>query len=104
MVCDPQSYAYGSSVVREGDYLHFVTRSDNDNIIIITREQRNVYHYLVTFSYLMLFYSAVVFIFVNGRRAGKRSLRIRLPKNSFRRKITYLITSSLVVSLICMGF
>lgn len=104
MVCDPQSYAYGSSVVKEGDYLHFVTRSENDNIIIITREQRNVYHYLVTFSYLMLFYSAVAFIFVNGRRIGKRSLRIRLPKNSFRRKITYLITSSLVVSLICMGF
>ena len=104
MVCNPDSYFHGTSVVKEDRYIHFVTRSENDNIIIITREKRKVYHYLVTFSYLMLFYSAVVFIFVNGRRVGKRSLRIRLPKNSFRRKITYLITSSLVVSLICMGF
>ena len=104
MVCNPDSYRYGVSVVREGDYLHFVTRGDNDNIIIITREKRNVYHYLVSFSYLMLFYSFMVFMFVNVRKVGKRSLRIKLPKNSFRRKITYLITSSLVVSLICMGF
>ena len=104
MVCNPDDYAFGTSVVKEEDHLHFVTRSDNDNIIIITREKRNVYHYLVSFSYLMLFYSGVAFMFVNGRKLGKRSLRIRLPKNSFRRKITYLITSSLVVSLICMGF
>ena len=104
MVSDPGNYAYGTSVVKEDNYLHFVSRSDNDNIIIITREKRNVYHYLVSFSYLMLFYSGVAFMFVNVRKVGKRSLRIRLPKNSFRRKITYLITSSLVVSLICMGF
>ena len=104
MICNPDSYRHGTSVVKEGDYLHFVTRGDNDNIIIITREKRNIYHYLVSFSYLMLFYSAVAFIFVNGRKVGKRSLRIKLPKNSFRRKITYLITSSLVVSLFCMGF
>ncbi len=104
MICNPDDFLHGSSVVKEDDYLHFVTRSDNDNIIIITREQRSIYHYLVSFSYLMLFYGGVASLFVNGRRIGKRSLRIRLPKNSFRRKITYLITSSLVVSLICMGF
>ena len=104
MLCNPDSYAHGSSVVKEDKYLHFVTRFDNDNIIIITREQRNIYHYLVTFSYLMLFYAGIAFVVVRGRRIGKRSMRVRFPKNSFRRKITYLITSSLVVSLVCVGF
>jgi hypothetical protein len=104
MVCNPDSYPLGASVVKEDKYLHFVTRFDNDNIIIITREQRNVYHYLVSFSYLMLFYAGFAFVFVRGRNIGRRSMRIRLPKNSFRRKITYLITTTLVVSLICMGF
>lgn len=104
MVCNPDSYPLGSSVVKEDKYLHFVTRFDNGNIIIITREQRNVYHYLVSFSYLMLFYAGFAFVFVRGRNIGRRSMRIRLPKNSFRRKITYLITTTLVVSLICMGF
>ena len=105
MVCNPDNYAHGFSVVKEEDHLHFVTRADNDNIIIITRERRSVFHYLVSFSYLMLFYSAIASIFIRGRRLGRRrSMRIKLPKNSFRRKITYLITLSLVVSLICMGF
>lgn len=104
MVCNPDDYAHGFSVVKEEDNLHFVTRGNNDNIIIITRERRSIFHYIVSFSYLMLFYSAIASLFIRGRRLGRRrSLRIRLPKNSFRRKITYLITVSLVVSLICMG-
>lgn len=103
MLCNPDDYPHGSSVVKEDRHLHFVTRAENDNIIIITRDKRSIYPYLVSFSYLMLFYSGLLFIFMRGRRIGKRSLKLRLPKNSFRRKITYLITISLVVSLICMG-
>lgn len=104
MVCNPQEYEPGFSVVKDNDNLHFVTRAENDNIIIITREKRSILPYLVSFSYLMLFYSGILFLFIRSRRAGKRNLRIRLPKNSFRRKITYLIVISLVVSLISMGF
>lgn len=105
MVCNPDNYPLGFSVVKEDKHLHFVSRGDNDNVIVITRERRNVYHYLVSFSYLMLFYSGFSFIFIRGRHMGRRrNIRIKLPKNSFRRKITYLITVSLVVSLISMGF
>jgi hypothetical protein len=105
MVCNPDDYPHGFSVVKEDRHLHFVSRGDNDNVIVITRERRNVYHYLVSFSYLMLFYSGFSFLFIRGRHLGRRrNIRIRLPKNSFRRKITYLITVSLVVSLISMGF
>lgn len=104
MVCNPDEYRSGFSVVKDKEYLHFVTRSENDNIIVITREKRSIIPYLVSFSYLMLFYSGIIFIFVRGRRLSKKNLRIRLPQNSFRRKITYLITVSLVVSLISMGF
>lgn len=103
-VCNPDKYKMGFSVVKEDKNLHFVTRADNDNIIIITRHKRSAYPYIVSFSYLMLFYSGIITLFIRGRRIGKRSLRSNLPKNTFRRKITYLITSSLVVSLICMGW
>ncbi len=104
MVCNPDDHEPGFSVVKDEDNLHFVTRAENDNIIIITREKRSIIPYLVSFSYLMLFYSGILFLFIKSRRVGKRNLRIRLPKNSFRRKITYLIIISLVVSLISMGF
>ena len=103
MVCDPQKYQKGFSAVKEDNYLHFVTRADNDNVIIISRERRNIYHYIVSFSYLMLFYTAVALIFIRGRRLARRNLRLKLPKNSFRRKITYLTTVSLVITLVCMG-
>ena len=104
MVCNPDDYRHGFSVVKDEDNLHFVTRAENDNIIIITRNKRSFIPYVVSFSYLMLFYSGILFLFIRSRRVGKRNLRIRLPKNSFRRKITYLIVVSLVVSLISMGF
>lgn len=104
MVCNPHEYKQGFSVVKTENNLHFVTRGENDNIIIITRDKRSFIPYLVSFSYLMLFYSGILFMFINSRRVGERHLRIRLPKNSFRRKITYLIVGSLVVSLISMGF
>lgn len=104
MVCNPDEYKSGFSVEKEEDYLHFVSRAENDNVIIITRERRSIYHYLVSFSYLMLFYSGVLFIFIRGRRLSKRRIKIKLPKNSFRRKITYLIIISLVFALVCMGF
>ncbi len=103
MVCNPDDYTPGFSVEKDARNLHFITRAENDNIIIITREKRSIFPYLVSFSYLMLFYSGILFLFVRGRRMSKKNLRIRLPKNSFRRKITYLITISLVVSLISMG-
>ncbi len=104
MVAAPDSYRTGFSVVKDKKFLHFVIKSENDNIIIITREKRSIVPYLVSLSYLILFYSGIMFLFVRGRRLSNKNIRIRLPKNSFRRKITYLIIISLVVSLICMGF
>lgn len=104
MVCNPDSYKPGFSVVKDDKFLNFVTRAENDNVIIITREKRSIIPYMVSFSYLMLFYSGIMFLFARSRSLSKRNINIRLPKNSFRRKITYLITISLVVSLISMGF
>lgn len=104
MVCNPDEYRQGFSVVKDESYLHFVTRAENDNLIIITRANRSIVPYLVSFSYIMLFYSGIMFLFARTRSMGRRNMRITLPKNSFRRKITYLITVSLVVSLISMGF
>lgn len=93
----------GFSTMAKDGYLHFVNRSPDGNIILISRPQRAVFPYIVSFSYLMLFYGALLFVFVRLRRIKKNAIRIKLPKNSFRRKITYLLITSLVVALICMG-
>lgn len=103
MVLNSEEYGLGFSTLSKDGYLHFISRSNDDSVIIISRKQRAVFPYIVSFSYLMLFFSALLFIFMRLRRIKKRAMRIKLPKNSFRRKITYLLTTSLVVALICMG-
>ncbi len=96
-------FAEGFSTMVKDGYLHFINRSSDDSLIIISRAKRAVFPYIVSFSYLMLFYGSLLFLFIRLRRIKKRAIRIKLPKNSFRRKITYLIIMSLVLALICMG-
>ena len=84
-------------------HLHFINKFPSDNIIVISRPKRDIFIYFISFSYLALFFSAMFFIFLRMRRVNKRALSMRLPKHSFRRKVNYLLTFSLVVSLLCMG-
>lgn len=93
----------GFSTFVKDDYLHFVNKFSTDNLIVISRPQRDIFVYVISFSYLMLFFSAMFFLFIRMRRINKQVLRMRLPKNSFKRKVTYLLTFSLVISLLCMG-
>ena len=52
---------------------------------------------------MMLFYLLIAIIFLRLRRAKKNLSRLRIPKNSFRRRVTMLITTSLVLALAFMG-
>lgn len=100
---DSQDYKEGFSTLVKDKYLHFINKFSADNLIVISRPKRDLFIYFVSFSYLMLFFSAIIFLFMRIRRIRKRAIRMKLPKNSFRRKITYLLTMSLVISLLCMG-
>ena len=88
--------------IKDG-HLHFINKFPSDNVIVISRPKRDVFIYFISFSYLVLFFSALFFIFLRMRRINKRVLRLRMPKHSFRNKVNYLLTFSLVISLLCMG-
>ena len=63
------TYDKGFSETRTQDgYLHYINVSSADNIIIISRPMRTFYVYVVSFSYLMLFYSAILFLTVRMRK------------------------------------
>ncbi len=100
---DFTDYPDGFSTFTQDGYLHFANKFSSDNLIIISRPKRDMFVYLVSFSYLVLFFSAMFSIFVRMRLINKRALKMRFPKNSFRRKVTYLLTFSLVISLLCVG-
>ena len=100
---DASQYSDNFTTSVKDKHLHFINKFPSDNIIVISRPKRDIFIYFISFSYLALFFSAMFFIFLRMRRVNKRALSMRLPKHSFRRKVNYLLTFSLVVSLLCMG-
>lgn len=96
-------YKEGFSTHREKNYLHFINKMPLGDIIIVSRPARTFFPYLVSFSYIMLFYLSFAVIFLRLRRAKKNLRRLNIPKNSFRRRVTTLITTSLVLALLFMG-
>ncbi|HHV02418.1 MAG: ATP-binding protein [Bacteroidales bacterium] len=90
----------GFSLHRENKSLHFYYKTEN-KVLIITRPQRSPLPYLVSLSYLFLFYG-LIFAVVLGL-LKENDLRINLPRNSFRRKITFLLVGLLVVALVLMA-
>lgn len=85
-----------------GGYLHFINKISDESCIIISRPVRSIIPYLVSFSYMVLFYALILFGLTRLRKK-KRGEVFNLPRNSFRKKIAYLMTTSMVIALICMA-
>lgn len=94
------NYETGYKAIREDGFIHFVNKMSGENIIMISRPERSFFPYLVTFSYIMLFYSLIAFTLIKTRHKG---IFPKMPRNSFRWKITILIIASLVFALFFMG-
>ena len=82
----------GWSVARHGNYAHFTNRISDNEIIVISRPQRNFLVYFTSFSYLFLILTGILLIFSRSRK--KEVFR----SNYFRTRInTILFTSSLLI-------
>lgn len=93
----------GYSYKTVGKYMHFYNKlSHANNIIIISRPVRSFVPYLVSFSYLMLFYGGIL-LFATRLGNKRKNISFALPKNSLRRKMSYLMTFAMIITLVCMG-
>ena len=80
------------SVARQKEYTHFLNRVSDNEVIIISRPQRNFLVYFTSFSYLFLILTGILLIFSRSRK--KEMFR----SNYFRTRInTILFTSSLLI-------
>jgi len=95
-----KEYEPGYRVEKRDGYIHFVNNISPENLIIISRQERNIFPYVVSFSYLMLFFSFMILSLIGVRQ---KSYLLSIPRNSFRWKISVLIISSLVFALLAMG-
>jgi len=85
---------------RSEGYIHYTNKLSPDSVVVISRRDMGALSYILSFSYLMLFYSLIIIVPVNIKR---RRLLYMIPRNTFRWKISVLIIASLVIALVCMG-
>ena len=96
----PSGYEIGYRMVNKDGYVHFVNRLSDEDVTVISRPRRPLFPHLVSFSYLALFYGLFMIVFTLRWRKEKI---FNLPKHSLKRKITLLITISMVFALGTMG-
>lgn len=100
---NPEDYPTGFSYRIMDDYVMFIDKLPNSNVVIVTRPGKNLILHLLSFSYTFLFFSFALFaiprIFVR-RRAGSL---LNIPRKSFRLKMIIFPTASLVIALIFMA-
>ena len=99
-IYNENEYESGYQIERREGYIHFVHKISEESLIVMSRPERTVFPYLVSFSYLMLLYSLVILGLLQARNLD---LTYNFPKNSFRWKIMVLIISSLVFALLALG-
>lgn len=83
----------GRKVTRRNGYVHFLHKVSDEEMIIISRSQRNIMVYFTSFSYLFLALAGVLWLFARKKEKSKV-----FKSNYFRFRInTILFTSSTLI-------
>jgi two-component system, NtrC family, nitrogen regulation sensor histidine kinase NtrY len=82
------------------DYGHIIFKPDKDNLIILSKPLVGFFDFLVSFSYIFIFYFALLnlLLFI----AGSNLIQFKL-KNDFKTKIRLSFIGVLIVSLVGVG-
>ena len=96
----PSDLKDGYVMMNRDGYVHFVNRISDEDLTVISRPRRPFFPYMVSFSYLAIFYGLFVLLFTNRWRREKL---FNLPKHSLKRKITLTTTLTMIVALVAMG-
>lgn len=96
----PEEYRTGYSMVTRGGTVHFINRYSEGNATILSRPSRPWLPYLVSFSYLLIFFGIFLIVFTSRDARGRF---LDLPKHSIKRKITLLTTGVMLVTLAAVG-
>ena len=88
---------------RINGYIHFINKLSPGCYIAISRPNRNAFPYLIFYSYISLFYGLIILGILRTRVRRHMATAPTMPRRSLRKKITYLLTSSLFIALIFMG-
>ena len=88
----------GDKFFRSKDYIHFINRISDNEVILISRPLRGWLTYLINFSYLILFTYGILYL-ISGRWHRRRQTAFR---NYYRSRINSVLSVSLILTLIIM--
>ncbi len=89
----------GARYFRAGKFIHFVNKVSSDEVIIISRSARGAMTYIISFSYLVIFFFLLFFI-TSGKARREKTGFLR---NYYRSSINTLVFISLFLTLIVMA-
>lgn len=88
-----------SMQVKKG-YVHFINKLSADEITLVSRPSQKFFSNVVSFSYIAIFFGLFIALMTFW---GRESKLFSLPKNSIKRKITIIITSAMIFSILFLG-
>ena len=92
----PEGYQPGYIRTEKDGCVHFINSISEGEMTVITRSKHPFFPYLISFSYLLIFFG----IFMLLTTAGMRDSRIiELPKHSLKRRITLTTTGVMMTAL-----
>lgn len=96
----PKGYANGYSMVTKDGHVHFINIISDNLATVISRPFRPLLPYIVSFSYLLIFFAFFFYLSTIGHARGRF---LSLPKHSVKRKITFITAGTMMVALASMG-
>lgn len=95
----PEGYEIGYTKVSRNGYVHFINRLSEDETTVISRRVNSLFPYVISFSYLAIFFGLVLLLATQRARSGRL---FRLGEHSLSHRIMLLFTLSTVVALALM--
>jgi two-component system nitrogen regulation sensor histidine kinase NtrY len=95
-----QSCPDGYSMQIKKGYVHFINKLSDDEITLVSRPSYKFFSNVVSFSYIAIFFGLFFSIMTFWERDNKL---FSLPKRSIKRKITIIITSAMIFSILFLG-
>ncbi len=92
---------FESDVVKKDGYIHRVNRVTDQNTVVISRPERTFFPYIVSLSYLVLFFSFFFLAVIRVKRARIRArAALKRTRKSWGRRLNFLITLIVAGALI----
>ncbi|MBR5055667.1 MAG: HAMP domain-containing protein, partial [Bacteroidales bacterium] len=95
----PDEYEVGYTKITKNGYVHFINRLSDYETTVISRRVQSFLPYVISFSYLTIFFGVVL---LAATRRARRSDSSRPREHSLSRRIMLLFTVSMVISLAIM--